>query len=430
MTLAKILLVPTLTAAMMASWIDSSCLGQGWLDYARSAQPKVNVGSPTNFATPNGFPSTSFPSTSFPSTSSTQTTSFDPNMTNPGVPNNGAFGVGPMPVPNRKDWKLGVFVQNTDIGAVVTQVAPGSAGQQAGLEPNDVIVAVGGSRIGSYDNRIVELADELRRSTDNFGRVSLLVLDARQRTLQALPVSMNTTSSSMTGSVMTRDRVQLPFGAVLTVQLQNASKPFYEILGGKSVTQVNSVAPFQFELNFDPRYIDPRDQYQLIAFISSGNTELYRLQQPIPINPNALGQPVNLTLERSQGGGFVNSGPLPNNPNNPGNVVSVGYPSQVDSNAVNQMYFRFLRRAPSAKETLAWNSYLQGGNSINDMAAKLMSSPQFQDRFSNESAYLQQVIQLTSNRVPSQQEMSFWLTRLQATGSPEIVIGEILQKNQ
>lgn len=350
-------------------------------------------------------------------------------MTNLGVPNNGAFRVGPTLVPNRKDWKLGVFVQNTDIGALVTQVAPGSAGQQAGLEPNDVIVAVGGSRIGSFDNRIIELADELRRSTDSFGRVSLLVLDARQRTLQALPVSMNTTSSSMTGSVMTRDRVQLPFGAVLTVQLQNASKPFYEILGGKSVTQVNSVAPFQFELNFDPRYIDPRDQYQLIAFISSGNTELYRLQQPIPINPNALGQPVNLTLERSQGGGLVNSGPLPNNSNNPGNVVSVGYPSQVDSNAVNQMYFKFLRRAPSAKETLAWNSYLQGGNSINDMAAKLMSSPQFQDRFSNESAYLQQVIQLTSNRVPSQQELSFWLTRLQATGSPEIVIGEILQKN-
>jgi hypothetical protein len=79
---------------------------------------------------------------------------------------------------------------------------------------------------------------------------------------------------------------------------------------------------------------------------------------------------------------------------------------------------------------LAWNSYLQGGNSINDVAAKLLASPQYRDRFSNESAYFQQVIQLTSNRVPSQQELSFWLTRLQATGSPEVVVGEILKKNQ
>lgn len=426
MTLSKLLFLPILSGIFFNCWADSTCHAQGWLDYARNAQPKVNVGAPNNFTPSSGFPSTSYPSTSFPSTSAPQTSSLNANPTNSGMTSNGSSGVGPMPVPNRKDWKLGVFVQNTDIGARVTQVEPGSAGQQAGLEPNDIIVAVGGSRIGAYDNRIVELAEELRRNTDNMGRVSLLVLDSRQQRLQALPVSMNSTSSSMTGSVTTRDRMQLPYGAVLTVQLQNASKPYYEILGGKSVTQANSGVPIPFELNFDPRYIDPRDQYQLIAFISSGNQELYRLSQPMPINPNALGQPINLTLEQSQGGGFASTGSVNNNQ---GNVVSVGYPSQVDSNAVNQMYIKILGRVPSAKETLAWNSYLQGGNSINDVAAKLLSSPQYRDRFSNESAYFQQVIQLTSNRVPSQQELSFWLTRLQATGSPEVVVGEILKKN-
>ena len=124
-----------------------------------------------------------------------------------------------MLVPNRKDWKIGVYLQNTDVGAIVTSVAPGSAGEQAGLEPNDIIVAVAGSRIGNFDNRIVELADEVRRNADQSGRVSLLVLDNRQRTLRSLPISMNSTSTALTGAVATRDRTSLPFGATLTVKL-------------------------------------------------------------------------------------------------------------------------------------------------------------------------------------------------------------------
>lgn len=401
---------------------QEKCFGQSWLDVGRDAQPKMNLGGLSNFGSQGGFPSTSFPSTS-----ATAATPLAPGMVNAGVPTNGSFGVGPMLVPNRKDWKLGVFVQNRDIGAVITEVAPGSGGQNAGLERNDIIVAVGGNRIGAFDNRIVDLAEELRRSTDSLGRVSLLVMDSRLSTLQSLQVSMNTTSSTLSGSVMTRDRVQLPFGAMLTVQLQNATNPFYEILGGKSVTQASGVAPFSFELNFDPRYIDSRDRYQLVAFISSGNQEIYRLVQAVQVNPNSLGQTINLTLDRSPWGGSVNSGQLVSNQ---GNVVSAGYPMQVDPNAVSQLYIRILGRSPSAKETLAWNSYLQGGNSINDVAAKLMASPQFRDRFPNETAYLQQVVTLTSNRVPSQQELAFWATRLQATRSLEVVVGEILQRNQ
>ena len=391
------------------------CLGQGWLDVARNALPRINVGGPAGI--PNMIqPQPGFPSTQFDASGASYTSN---------VPMNTGFG--PMTVPNQKDWKLGVYVQNTDIGVVVTQVAPGSAGQQAGIVPNDVIVAVGGSRIGSFDNRIVELADEIRRNTDFAGRVTLLIFDSRQQRLQSRPVSMNSTSSTMTGSVVVRDRIQLPYGSVLTVQLQNSSNPYYEIAGGKSVSRADGIGPFGFELNIDPRYLDPRDQYQIYASIASGTQELYRMPQPIAVNPSSLLQPINLALERSNGVPFGNSNGA-GFPSTQGNVINAGYPG-TDSNALTQLFLQLLGRSPSAREVIAWQSYLQQGNSIDDLKIKLLSSPQFRERFRNDSAYVQQLVTSVTNRTPNQQEAAFWMGRLQSS-SPEIVIGEMLLKGR
>jgi uncharacterized lipoprotein YbaY len=387
----------------------SACFAQAnWLDMMRGAQPRVSAGNTPSY--PNSNPYNPNPN-------------FDPNATS--FPSTTNVGAGPMLASNRKDWKLGVYVQNADVGAVVSQVAPGSAGQQAGLEPNDIIVAVGGSRIGLVDGRSIELADEIRRNTDPQGRVSLLVFDSRMRTLQSIPVSMNATSSSITGNVSIRDRMQIPFGSVLTVQIQNVSKPYYEILGGKSMTRAEGYGPFSFELNCDPRYIDPRDQYQLNASISSGNQEIYRLAQPIGINPAAMTQPLILQLERLQGGFDSN----PSNSFPGGNVVNAGYPS-MDSNQLNQLFLQLLGRSPSNRELLAWQSYLQQGNSINDLKAKLLSSAQYRDRFGNDANYVQQLVTTLTGRAPSQQELAYWMSRLQATGSAETVVGEILARGR
>ena len=342
----------------------------------------------------------------------------------------GYGGAGPMLAPARKDWKLGVYVDNTEVGAVVTQIAPGSAGQQAGLQPNDIIVAVGGTRIGNFDNRIVELADEIRRNTDALGRVSLLVFNSRQRTIVSLPVSMNSSSSTLNGTATTRDRSQLPNGSTLMVQLQNVSKPYYEIAGGKSVTRADGFGPFGFELHFDPRYIDPRDQYQLTASIFVGNQLMYSLPQPIGVDVNNLGQSLNVMLEQASAQGFGN--PVQSNyaPGFSGNQVNAGYPGTFGPNALNELFLQLLGRAPSAREVVAWQSYLQQGNSINDLKVKLMSSSQFRERFSNDAGYVQQLVTSLMNRAPNQQELAYWMTRMQATGSPEIVINEILAKNR
>jgi len=381
---------------------------------------------------PNGNTGFNASSQGFPSTSGfSASQNFNTNNSS-GVNNGGYGGMGQMFSPGQKDWKLGVFVQNTEAGSVITQVAPGGAGQKAGMQPNDIIVAVGGSRIGAFDNRIIELADEIRKSTDTMGRVSLLVYSSRLRTINPLRVSMNSTSSSLIGQVATRDNVRLPMGAALTVELQNVSRPFYVIAGGKSVTGADGFGPYSFEIHFDPRYVDTsaRDQYQLTATISVGNQLLYVSSQPILVDINNLGQPFNLMLESSNSGQFPNSGVINYPTNNPVNVVSAGYPANIGANALSDLFIQLLGRGPSVREVVAWQSYLQQGNSIMDLKAKLMSSPGFRDRFNSEAAYIQQLVFALTNRSPDQTEISFWTARLRATGSPESVIYEILAKNR
>ncbi len=422
--------------ATILSSCPTFCLGQTfWQDFS-SAIPKVlnPAGTPVFNTQQQGFPSTSgFPQSSFnaPTSNVPTNTGFNNSVLNSGF-NTGAFGgAGPMLAPARKDWKLGVYVDNREEGAVITQVAQGSAGQQAGLQPNDIIVAVGPSRIGYFDNRIIELAEEIRRNADPTGRVSLLVFNAAQRRLVPLMVSMNSTSTSVTGVIASRDRVQLPSGSALVVQLQNISNPYNLISGGKSVTRADGVGPYPFELHIDPRYLDPRDQYQLTAYISLGNQTIYSLPQPITLNTNNLAQPLSLMVESVSGGqGFGN----PSQPNFPtggqGNVVNVGYPgSNMQTVDLNSLFFQLLNRAPSAAESVAWQAYLQQGNSINELKIKLMSNIKFRERFVSDSAYVQELMRALAGRVPDQQELAFWTSRLQATQSPETVIGEMLQRN-
>lgn len=383
---------------------STPCLAQSsWLDASRQALPRMTTPS-------MGYnPAYNQPNPSYP------VTTYDPSLQ--------GSGASTMLVPNRKDWKLGVYVTNTDIGAVVTNVAPGSAGQQAGLEPNDTIVAVGTSRIGNFDGRIVELADEIRRNADPMGRVSLLVMDSRQRQLRSLPITMNATTTAMVGTVMTRDRSPLPYGATLTVQLQNVSQPFYEIAGAKSITRADGAGPFAFELNLDPRYLDARYQYQLNAAISVNNQVVYSLAQPVPVDIGRFGQSISLVLERA---GNISYGGI-GTPASPGSVVNVGYAGSLDNNAMQQLFLQLLGRAPSAREVLAWQSYLQSGNSIDDLKVKLLSSNQFRERFPSDAAYVQQLIVSVSNRQPNQTELAFWMGRLQATGNPEQVVSEMLK---
>jgi len=336
-----------------------------------------------------------------------------------------------------KNWKLGVYVCNSDVGALVQQVDAGSPGQAIGISVGDIIVAVSGARIGEFDGRVVDIADELRKQVDPYGRVSLLVQSGSTRALRSATVTLMATTNVTAGTVSLADRGTLPQGSVLTVELKNASKPYYEIAGGKAVLRAEGTGPFPFELNYDPRYIDARDQYQLSAFVTWNNQIVYSIRQPIAIAPNALNQQFNVILDRGNflptSGGSLSIPGLGPPPSGTISSASPGYtnlPGATDTAALNQLFVTVLGRPASSREIIAWQSYLQQGNTLNDVTIKLMSSSQYRERFSSDSAYLQQVIQTLTGRVPTPSELTYWLGRAQALGAPERVISEIMAQRR
>jgi uncharacterized lipoprotein YbaY len=412
--------------------------GQSWTDF-NAAVPKVvpGAGFPSTSPVPPGtytLPGTPPGTVTYPPTA-TAVASASPTYT-----------YGQTLVPPVKNWKLGVFVKNADVGAVVQSIDPGSAAQAAGINVGDVIVAVSSTRIGEYDGRIVDIADELKRSVDPYGRVSLLIQDVRSRALRSAVVTMTSTSSALSGTVALGDRGQLPIGSVLTVQLQNITKPYYEIAGGKAVMRAEGAGPFRFELNYDPRYIDPRDQYQLNAFVSLNNQVFYSLRQVVPIAASSLNQSFNLTLDR---GNFQPGAATPPATwltssvpaTAASSTVSAGYPSStnlpstnlpgaVNTDALNQVFVSLLGRAPTSREIIAWQSYMQQGHTLNEVAGKIMASPQFRERYANDPAYVQQVIQTLTGRLPNATEVNYWVARMQALGSPELMIQEIMAQKR
>ena len=59
-----------------------------------------------------------------------------------------------------------------------------------------------------------------------------------------------------------------------------------------------------------------------------------------------------------------------------------------------------------------------------------MASPQFRERYANDPAYVQQVIQTLTGRLPNATEVNYWVARMQALGSPELMIQEIMAQKR
>ncbi len=362
-----------------------------------------------------------------------------------GVPAAGPTGLSsasPTLVPTTKQWKLGVVVRNTELGAIVQTVEPNSAAQTAGIIPGDSIIAVSGTRIGEFDGRVVDIGEEIKRYVDSLGRVPLLIQDSRTRALRASVVTLTSTATALSGSVSLADRGSLPLGSVLTVQLQNLTRPFYEVAGGKTVLKAEGTGPFRFDLFIDPRYLTPSDQYQLTAFVSSNNQVVYNLRQPVLVPVQGLNQLYNLALERPYTPPPASVATTPNsfpansftansfNPAGAGVVTASlpaapSLPGQVSTDALNQVFVSLLGRQPSSRELIAWQDYMQQGHTLNDVAAKIMASPQFRERYATDQAYVQQVIQTLTGKLATSNDVNYWVGRLTALGSPEKMIAEL-----
>lgn len=397
-------------------WIatGTTLQAQSWLGF-NAAVPKVAPGYGGGVAVNAPGVAPSLPPTGFPTASPTGLSSASPTL-----------------VPTTKQWKLGVVVRNTDLGAIVQTVEPNSAAQNAGIIPGDSIIAVSGTRIGEFDGRVVDIGEEIKRYVDSLGRVPLLIQDSRTRALRSSVVTLTSTATALSGSVSLADRGSLPLGSVLTIQLQNLTRPFYEVAGGKTVLKAEGSGPFRFDLFIDPRYLTPSDQYQLIAFVSSNNQVVYNLRQPVLVPVQGLNQLYNLALERPYQAPPTSVATTPNSfPPIGAGVVTASLPAapslpgQVSTDALNQVFVSLLGRQPSSRELIAWQDYMQQGHTLNDVAAKIMASPQFRERYATDQAYVQQVIQTLTGKLATSNDVNYWVGRMTTLGSPEKMIAEL-----
>lgn len=83
-------------------------------------------------------------------------------------------------------WKLGVWATTSKTGCRVTRVVSRGAAERAGIEPGDVIISVDGFVVGSVADRTYYLGEELQKRADERGKVSVLLLDWRSRSLIAV----------------------------------------------------------------------------------------------------------------------------------------------------------------------------------------------------------------------------------------------------
>ena len=109
------------------------------------------------------------------------------------------------PWPRTRNWFLGVRCQYLDTGARVTQVFPNTPAWNAGLERDDVIVAIDGYQIGYVKRQFYEISAELNLRAGLTGWVRLLVQNCRNDQLINVDVQL-----ARLGAGLPRQRFNLP----------------------------------------------------------------------------------------------------------------------------------------------------------------------------------------------------------------------------
>ncbi len=325
-----------------------------------------------------------------------------------------------------QDWKLGVQVDDLDTGVYIRQVAPGSAAARASLEAGDVIIAVAGQQVGMVDGRYVDFSGEIRRKADSYGNVSLLVQDARTQRLAAIRVQLDGSETALRGVVVRRDRAALPADATVTVSLVNISRPFYEVRNGQATFLATAQNNIPFEINYDPRYIDANDRYEVTATIVSANRVIYQTSRGVRVLGGAPSDGVQLEVI-----------PIQNTTAYPSNwpVITAGYGSGVTDTLAaqfTQIYRRYLGRDPNNSEVYVFMRSPDPQGEINNLPFNLMASQQYYDAVGNNNTmWITAVFQQIIGRQPTNQERDQWLVYFnQLRGSRVEVLRELVRQKK
>ncbi len=291
-----------------------------------------------------------------------------------------------------------------DTGVYIREVKPGSAAARASLEVSDVIIAVAGQQVGIVDGRYVDFSAEIRRRADSYGNVALLVQDGRTGKLTSIRVQLDGSQTSVRGFIVRRDRSALPADAMVTVSLTNASRPFYTVRNGQVTFLATAQNNIPFEINYDPAYIDSKDQYELRVQIVSANREIYRSSQPVRIFGGAPTDGLQIEVVPTQ-----TTAAYPSN----WPVITAGYGSTVTDTLAaqyTQIYRRYLGRDPYPMEMAAFMVSPNPQTEVELLPLSLMAGQQYYDAVGNNNTmWITSVFQQIIGRPPSIQERDQWL---------------------
>jgi uncharacterized lipoprotein YbaY len=314
---------------------------------------------------------------------------------------------------SKKEWRIGVRGDNTETGILITEVAPNSAAARARIEPGDVIVAVEGFQVGLVSGRLYDLTEELNSRADVNGVVTLLVQDHTSGRLAALRIQLdgNQTQATLAGTLEYRERTPLPSDAIVTVQIENVTRPFYVVRNGRYSFRPTNGTSIPFEIAYDPSYIDAQDTYRVVAFVSSGQRTI--LDTPVPKEVLTKGRPNQVRLELAS----LSRAPAFNSTvvSNAGTAgtVKVGYPNYNYNNLddrIAQMYQQYLGRQPTSLEFSALRQTPGIETRIETMPLELMAAQEYFDLVgNNNTAWLRKVFQVIVKRQPTDDELIKWM---------------------
>lgn len=347
----------------------------------------------------NPFPT--LPGVNTGNTNSTIPGGTDIRIQNP-VPN--YLPPGQTPTPTELRWRLGVRSRDTETGVYIHEVFQGQAASRAGLEPNDVIVAVQGHQVGIVNGNLMELSREFEAHADRNGMVTMLVQDHRTRSLTNVSVQLDSRYSQIQGSLTLQNGTRIPQNAIVTVELQEIVRQGAAPLtiARKEITNVTGNSNrVSFQLEYDPAQVSHRGNYVLAANIVSGGRRVYETLQSYLVNGQGYGdgRPVAMQLE----------------PVRPvyGNPVPIDQDSQIAT--IVKWFNEYLGRPPSDRELSVWLDALQRGYTLREVQLELLGHNQFFNRCGRDKeTYITRIHQLLVGKNPSQQELAYWIGRYDA----------------
>lgn len=296
-------------------------------------------------------------------------------------------------------YTLGVNVRNTDRGVVVTNVLQGSAAQRAGIERNDVIIAVGGYQVGYVGRQLYDLGDEINARVGADGRVILLIQDTRTKELRNLQVDMQSARQVVRGTARWGTDVPLSRDAMLVVRIIDVTNPTWrDTIVVEEIIRGVSRGSAEYQIAYSPNALQPNHRYAISAHLRDGNTVPFELTTPRNINLAAANQRIDFTLDRAR---------------NPGGSGPIRFPTA----EIVDLYQSLLGRPPTGREITLWQAEFARGATLQDVRRQILSGSEYYERYNNnDDRYLRELYGATTGRTPDAAELERLKQQLRNTG--------------